>query len=88
MADDCRDRLELKFGRRDLLETLDEARERVAAGKTEGILAIELFDDDDKSIKREFAWKDDMDYRWCRFTAAVGSVLHELNENGLEDDLK
>lgn len=79
---DCRDKLELKYGRRDLLDVLDESKERAGAGEIEGILVIELRED--KEIHRAFAWKDDMQFRWARFAAAAGAVVHELNAEGLE----
>jgi hypothetical protein len=88
MIIDCRDKLELKYGRRDLLETLEEVRKRVVAGETEGILIVEIGErDGDKGFGQLFAWKDDMNFRWSRFAAAVGSVYHWLQTNGLSDDL-
>lgn len=81
---DCRDKLELKFGRRDLLDTLDEVRADVVAGKIEGLLVIGLREGE-AGFHRTFAWKDDMEYRWARFAAAVGSAYHELQADGLPD---
>lgn len=79
--------LELKYGRKDLLTTLDEARERVIAGKVEAIVLIDFRDSDD-THGESVSWKDDMLHPWARVVAALGSMLARLHAEGLEDQMK
>jgi hypothetical protein len=77
--------LELKYGRKDILDMLDEVRERVTNGDVEAVIAIEFYSNDERNIGNNVAWKDDMAFPWSRMVAAAGSLTHELYSEGLQE---
>lgn len=79
-------RLERIFGRKDLLVSLDECRERVLNGELDLVSIIEIGSDGNHRFNT--SWVDDMQFRWSRLVAALDDLRHQLLVDGLPDELK
>lgn len=77
--------LELRYGRKDLLTTLDETREKIIAGELDAIAIIAITKDGQHEFNT--SWIDDMPFYWARIVAAVHDFEFHLHHDGLEDQL-
>lgn len=74
--------MQLIYGSRDMLETLDDVREKAVLGELEAVVVIPLTHESFTSL---VAWRDDMPYYWSRIAAAVATAAHQIMLEGLED---
>jgi hypothetical protein len=71
----------LHYGRGDLVEMLDDLRERVLRGEID-ILSV-AFTGSDNSILHATRWVNDTPLPWARAVSAVSSLHFDLMSRGL-----
>lgn len=78
--------MKILYGSGQILEAIDDIRERALAGKIEGLVIC--WADDERTTWHGVVWKENAEYMWPRLVATVTAAQNDLIVNGLVSCVK